>query len=408
MSTFAKQALYSEGPSLTAAHRAPLDIVSGNTQGTHPDNNAFFPALDGLRALAFLMVFGFHYLQLPWGWTGVDIFFVISGFLITGILFDSCRHPHRIRNFYVRRTLRIFPLYYGVILLLVVLDPIFRWNWSWGFLAWPAYLGNWFRFLYPFLPLTYLQSVSVAHMESATFPRVALFLGHFWSLCIEEQFYLFWPWIVFWIKDRRRLICVCLACIVICPVLRSTAPHFLPRFMVDEGANWWFTPFRIDALLLGGLLALLRRGPHARTMLLVARGAFFLLSAAIVLWLILDPAARLHPQDYVYPSWDGTWGMTFIDLFAACLIVMALEVRSFTYRIFNLRPLRWLGRISYGAYVFHDLFHPMLTRTARHFLPQHWQLATAALALPLTILMAWASFRWYESRFILLKARWSR
>ena len=132
MSTFAKHPLYSEGPSLTAAHPAPLDIVSGNTQGTHPDNNAFFPALDGLRALAFLMVFGFHYLQMPWGWTGVDIFFVLSGFLITGILFDSCHHPHRIRNFYLRRTLRIFPLYYGVFLLLVILDPIFRWNWALG------------------------------------------------------------------------------------------------------------------------------------------------------------------------------------------------------------------------------------------------------------------------------------
>src|ERR1700712_3651211 len=97
---------------------------SANTAHTRPENRAFYPALDGLRAVAFLMVFFQHYLSMPWGWTGVNVFFVLSGFLITGILFDTRDAPNRARNFYVRRTLRIFPLYYAIFLALLLLQPI--------------------------------------------------------------------------------------------------------------------------------------------------------------------------------------------------------------------------------------------------------------------------------------------
>ena len=92
-------------------------------------------ALDGMRAIAFMMVFLQHYCGLKWGWSGVDLFFVLSGFLITGILFDSRNDLHRARNFYVRRTLRIFPLYYGIMLLLLLSSPVFHWDWSWGYLV---------------------------------------------------------------------------------------------------------------------------------------------------------------------------------------------------------------------------------------------------------------------------------
>jgi peptidoglycan/LPS O-acetylase OafA/YrhL len=100
-----------------------------------PENRLFYPALDGMRAIAFLLVFGQHYLQIPWGWAGVDLFFVLSGFLITGILFDSRDDPFRVRNFYVRRTLRIFPLYYGIMLALLVLQPFAHWQWNWRWMV---------------------------------------------------------------------------------------------------------------------------------------------------------------------------------------------------------------------------------------------------------------------------------
>ena len=124
-------------------------VVTGNTTRTEPENRAFYPALDGLRAVAFLMVLLEHYNQFPWGWAGVDLFFVLSGFLITGILFDSQNDTYRVRNFYVRRTLRIFPLYYGILLLILFLWPLVHWQLSWAWMVWPAYLGNFARFLHP-------------------------------------------------------------------------------------------------------------------------------------------------------------------------------------------------------------------------------------------------------------------
>jgi peptidoglycan/LPS O-acetylase OafA/YrhL len=161
--------------------------------GKKGDSATYFPALDGLRALAFLMVFSTHYLSLPWGWAGVDVFFVLSGFLITGILFDSQDHPHRVRNFYIRRTLRIFPLYYGMMLLLIVLYPVYRWEWNWTWLMWPAYLGNFARFIHPIVFPSMLHMMANANPVSRTH-QVELSFGPFWSLCVEEQFYLFWPW----------------------------------------------------------------------------------------------------------------------------------------------------------------------------------------------------------------------
>jgi peptidoglycan/LPS O-acetylase OafA/YrhL len=188
--------------------------------------------LDGLRAIAFLLVFGNHYLALPWGFSGVDAFFVLSGYLITGILYDTRNHPHRARNFYIRRTLRIFPLYYGLILLLILAYPYFRWEWNWKWLVWPAYLGNFARFYHLAEPGTNLQRLADAQPVSLRFPQIRLYCGHFWSLCIEEQFYLFWPWLVFWTKDRRKLMYLCLASIVVCTALRVTADSFLPAFMI--------------------------------------------------------------------------------------------------------------------------------------------------------------------------------
>src|SRR5215469_18676569 len=123
--------------------------VAGNTEKTRPENRAFYPALDGLRAIAFLLVFSQHYLTFRWGWSGVNVFFVLSGFLITGILFDSRNDEHRVRNFYVRRALRIFPLYYSAILVVVLFNPLFHWQWSSYWLAWPLYLANYLSLISP-------------------------------------------------------------------------------------------------------------------------------------------------------------------------------------------------------------------------------------------------------------------
>ena len=218
--------------------------ATGNTEQTQPETRAFFPALDGLRAVAFLMVFGQHYLSLAWGWTGVNVFFVLSGFLITGILFDARNDLHRVRNFYLRRTLRIFPLYYGLFFSLLLLSPTMHWRWDRLWAAWPLYLGNFLRFTSPLalVPRSALELAADAHLTSPLLPRSEVYLGHLWSLCVEEQFYLVWPWVVFLVRDRRKLLALCAAAVLLGPIFRLFLQAKAPAWMLTEELLYRFTP----------------------------------------------------------------------------------------------------------------------------------------------------------------------
>jgi peptidoglycan/LPS O-acetylase OafA/YrhL len=393
--------------------------VTGNTEHTHPENRAFFPALDGLRAVAFLMVFLQHYVGLPWGWTGVNVFFVLSGFLITGILFDTRDDPHRARNFYVRRTLRIFPLYYGIFLLLLLLHPILHWRWSLEWLAWPLYVGNFLRFTSPAAAIrdTPQQIAGDAHLLSARLPHLEGNLGHFWSLCVEEQFYLFWPWIVFWLR-RRWLLWVCGIAVVVVPLLRVAANAHAPQWMLDRELLYRATPFQLDALLLGGLVALLWRGPHRERLLLTGRVVAWagLLAVAIYMAFTLHPTSTEAFRLYQYPQWRLTWGLTLVNVLSAALIIACLRPGNWIHRAMTVPAMRWVGRISYGAYVFHDMLHNVYTRMIVHsslripapFLIRHLDISTAALGLTCTLLLSWLSFRFFESRFLNMKERFTR
>src|SRR6202795_1240617 len=166
---------------------------------------AHYQALDGFRGLAILLVFAFHafhsthFSSLParvleWfgsgGWMGVDLFFVLSGFLITGILTKSVGLPRYFRNFYIRRSLRIFPLYYGVLLLLLALTPLLHLEWHRGHLTYLVYCQNIGGVLNP-IEIEYLQ------------PSVNL--SHLWSLAVEEQYYLLWPVTIWLLRDERKI-----------------------------------------------------------------------------------------------------------------------------------------------------------------------------------------------------------
>jgi len=383
-------------------------IVTGNTSHTEPENRVFYPALDGLRAVAFLMVFLQHYLHLAWGWTGVNIFFVLSGFLITGILFDTRDDRHRARNFYIRRTLRIFPLFYGVFFLLLLLQPIMHWQWTWSWLLWPAYLGNFARFLHPSLPgspLRLLGDFQLRGLHGSADPT--LYMGHFWSLCVEEQFYLLWPWLVFYIRDRRRLLWLCAATLPLCLALRLAGMAWLPAWMLQDEVLLRVMPFCADSLLLGGLLALLLRGRHAATLLLTAKRLLPVALVALVCLLLFTRWGALLALPYNYPASVHTWDVTAINLLAALLVLCALQPGSVLYRVLSVPALRWLGRISYGAYVLHDIPHAVYTSLGAALSVDHGDLIGGIIALPCTVLLAWLSFRFFESPFLNLKTRWT-
>ena len=366
------------------------------------------------------MVFAQHYLSIPWGWAGVDLFFVISGFLITGILFDTRSDQHRVRNFYVRRTLRIFPLYYGIMLTIVVSWPLMHWQIDGHWLVWILYLGNFARFVSPYAQDDSLQRLAdfqpVAVVASKHIP---LFLGHFWSLCVEEQFYFVWPWIVFWIRDRRRLAVVCAITVPLCLAMRITGQHILPPWMLDKEILYRETPFRLDALLIGGLIALILSGARKDALLRAARILLPIGCMIVLIWALAIRSVWRRP--YIYPDWKFTWGLTAADVLSALLILAALQTGSITNRIFQIRPLRWLGRISYGAYVFHDIPHPLYAFVADKLVRRleagwrlseksqqlHVTLLTAGIALACTLFLSWISFRFFESFFLNLKERWT-
>lgn len=383
-------------------------VVSGNTDETRPANRAYFPALDGVRAFALLLVFCGHYLHWPWGWAGVDFFFVLSGFLITGILYDTREAAHRLRDFYLRRVLRIFPLYYGLLIALVLMTPIFHWKWSGWWWVWPTYMGNFIRFVEPY-------STDVAFWDAANGNLVAsgrhlttFHLGHFWSLCLEEQFYLVWPAIVFAAKSRKQLIQICAVVVVLSPIARTVALWLLPLRYEQLEITYSFTPFRLDGLLLGGLIALLLRGPEQQRLIGVFRNFGRVALPASLVYLVW---AIAHHANYAYPPGRLTWGLSCVDLVAAALIVCSLRPGSVVYRIFSVRCFRWAGKVSYGAYVFHDIPHAWYVRWAPVLFARvpTWVLPAGAraalLAAACTLFLAWLSFRVFESRFLSLKTR---
>jgi peptidoglycan/LPS O-acetylase OafA/YrhL len=374
----------------------------------------YYPGLDGLRAIAVGMVFLHHYgtgyLHLfGWGWTGVDLFFVLSGFLITGILYDSQREPHRYRDFYMRRTLRIFPLYYALWMLVVIAMPFAQWEGDRRLLLWPAYLGNYARFLFLHLPgdpYRFDRLTSGPFMRHWFGSPMHLYIGHFWSLCLEEQFYLVWPLIVYQVRRRETLLRICVAVIIAVPLLRWLLATLISQQMLGMELLYRSLPTRVDALLIGGLLALWLRGPeqqwlHRWRRAFLAGSATLLVAAAIV-------SAHLHaPLQGAAVNWSGIYGFTLIDLFAAMLVLEAIHPGSLFSRFLSLRGLRSFGQISYGFYVYHDLLHDFYAYAAQRIFGAPAGTATMLLAFFCSWAIAWLSYRFLEHPILRLKDRFA-
>lgn len=253
--------------------------------GPRPESpRVHIPALDGLRGLAILVVMVGHFMasvhsttRVTWvvrqttdaGWIGVDLFFVLSGFLITGILLDAKGDRHYFRNFYARRTLRIFPLYYGVLLLTCVVLPLLfdkpvyrKQGWLW------AYAQN----VYPLL----------RHRPFSMPSQLGFQFSHFWSLAVEEHFYLVWPLVVL-VANRKCLLRIAAGLIVVAAGLRLT-------FLACD-APWellYKTTFlRMDALAAGAWVAVAVRGPGGVAALVRPAREWFVIGGLVVALLSL-------------------------------------------------------------------------------------------------------------------------
>lgn len=314
-------------------------------------SEGWYPGLDGVRGIAVFLVFTIHYVPRLLGyigWTGVIIFFVLSGFLITGGLYDNRNEPHRFRNFYIRRTLRIFPLFYFIWICIFLTNFVFRVRWQPLLGLWPAYLGNYARFI-----------AGTSAVDRVWTSRFAFEIGHFWSLGVEEQFYLLWPLVVFRVNDRGKLIRICIGVMVFVLLLRCLLVFILPAPLLELGFLYRMTFSQADAFLLGGLLALVMRGPAEAA---VVRWGEKLLGASVLMLLIAwlcNGGLKLHPIAE-NSRWVGSYGFTLLDLAAAGLILSSIDQGGLLFKLLSLRPLRVLGKYSYGFYVYHVILYPPL------------------------------------------------
>ena len=336
----------------TAAQVSPVSAPRDSLQ--------HIASLDGVRGLAIALVLVNH---LLWSspltgsrlmdfvvkfraasWVGVDLFFSLSGFLITGILFDTLQSGNYFKNFYARRVLRIFPLYYGVVLfLLIVFHPL---RFGQG------------RQLYLFIG--YLQNTSLWWNGSQS-GVIKELTGHMWSLAVEEQFYLVWPLLIFLIRDRRKLLMSAVVLAVMAPVARILLLHNGATFE----ATYKLTYCRADSLLAGAWLALILRGGLRDTVLRYAALVFWLavFLCGVIAW-------RTGSFDWESSHSINSYGYSVVAVASTALIAMALRPQSLTATTMANRLLRWLGKYSYGIYIFHQIVGVFVGLVLHRFSPR--------------------------------------
>ncbi len=362
------------------------------------------PELDSLRGVAILSVLLYHGFGLPYGldglsgaarlfvaatlpgWVGVDLFFVLSGFLITGILLDTRHRPDFYRRFYVRRALRILPIYYCVLVVLAITTRtrLFPHPVPWSF------LGISFLFLANF----------------ATIFKISMPYGVLWSLAVEEHFYLVWPTAVRRLSKYGVAVVAGAICVV-CPVLRASS------VLLHRGAGWTdygaYTWLVADGLATGALFAVGLRGPlhHRQANWKLTAAAF---GTSIALAIAGEPFGILSRQRLLGMSLR----QTVLNIFFLGVLVLALIVGTGRWKkLVCFKPLQSLGEISYGVYLIHTFVFWLVDRSLKVFFPRlplfnghfAWMVARFCAALGLTIAVSYVS-RWYfEERFLQMKDR---
>jgi peptidoglycan/LPS O-acetylase OafA/YrhL len=384
---------------LSVTANRPLESAAGG----------HIPVLDGIRGIAILAVLLFHFIApenrdglanaavswlFSYGALGVDLFFILSGFLITGILYDARTDEHYFRNFYMRRLLRIFPLYYGVLVIIFLVLPLI-----------PELRGTEIIGLRAYQAWAWLYAVNIYLAIHNGW--VLSYIEHFWSLAVEEQFYLIWPLAV-WLLAAKPRVFLTFSFLV-------AAASFVGRIAASVGgvgpvATEVLTPFQLDALAIGGFLAVYLRQPGGEG---GARRLVVPLALAGLGLLVIQFGARhLTVRGNVLESVRGG---AFHLLLAALLLKGLLgQVSSGWTRCLLSRPLAFLGKYSYGLYVYHHFFsyyfsshHTDLTLAARLGCSSMLALVLQAGAgIAASIVLAWLSYEYFEKRFLRLKRYW--
>jgi peptidoglycan/LPS O-acetylase OafA/YrhL len=356
------------------------------------------PELDTLRGIAVLLVLFFHgfyfitgaarfhgpvrwfVLATDTGWIGVNLFFVLSGFLITGILLDSGDNPEYYRRFYVRRALRILPAYYGFLLLLLITTRtgMVARHASWGFLG-----------------LSFVYLANVTDLFGVQGQYAAL-----WSLAVEEHFYLLWPAAV---RDlsRRLLPWTCGLIILGCPALRAFC--YWRHYQYSAGYTWLVA----DGLAWGALIALLARGRLSSRRTMFRFGLTCLIGTACFA-VVLLPFGAASSGTFL----GGVLMISVINSFFASVLALTLVVGTGPRKtIFDRAGLKFFGEISYGLYLVEMLAFDVVDRLLGHWGLQVSRtsgsfalvLARFAAGAALATAVAYLSRWYYEEPFLRLR-----
>jgi peptidoglycan/LPS O-acetylase OafA/YrhL len=369
------------------------------------------PEWDGIRGVAILLVVFYHYIfgavqnetggvpgliraVFPLSWSGVDLFFVLSGFLIGGILMDQRESENYFKTFYIRRVCRIVPLYFAWLILFLLLAQAFSGSSSteWYGLNFAREIPHFLRAGY----FAFLQNFYIANSGLFGSPWLAVT----WSLAVEEQFYLLLPLAVWFIRPQKRLLAFILL-IAIVPVLRTC-------FFLFHSSTFVYVllPCRADALMLGVLCAYFVREPVYFSAL--QRRRPWLIWSFIILFLGivgLTAFAYGRPETTLFNSFEMvTFGFTWIALFYACLLLLAATSRTGVLAgILRSRLLRHFGLIAYGMFLMHmavdSLAHSLILGRSSEFKTIS-DVAVTVLAFFITWLLAVLSWNFFEKPII--------
>jgi peptidoglycan/LPS O-acetylase OafA/YrhL len=365
---------------------------------------AYVGEIDALRAVAVTMVFALHCGLFDQGWTGVWLFFVISGFAITSSLVVSDHiepsRPQLLRNFFARRCLRIWPLYFVFVAVNMIAAAV-------------AGRGDVLESGQWLATFTYNYRM-ILHPE--TWPTIP----HLWTISIEQQFYLLFP-LLFAFLSRRWLFIALWSCIILAPALRAALVWWLqPQPWNDTDKFlfiYFFAPAHFDAFAAGALIALARpyfefRWDNARFLLLLSVCAALTYSA--IYWIIDTNTTGLPRCLFCYWIWgEGRqiWVYSIIVALSASGIALILAGEGWLIKACRFPLLQPIGRISYGAYVYHVavliLIDTLLLTPETRKIFWIASVGKFAVGYPLTLLIAFMSYRYLEAPILRLRKRFA-
>jgi peptidoglycan/LPS O-acetylase OafA/YrhL len=328
--------------------------------------------LDGLRGIAIALVIAFHALHFSFGWIGVDLFFVLSGYLVTAILRRDRGNDIYWKPFYIKRATRILPPFLVALLLCAI---FYRQEWH---------------------ELRYYYLFTLANFGLIPYEGGKAF-GALWSLSVEEHFYLLWPLAIRRLGSRV-LVPLLLCVLFIEPIARGVITPFTHTYWI----TYALTPFRLDGLAAGALLAITLESPPKWLASWSGR-------VGIAALLVITGLALTHH----FNSKDNTvffniFGYTLTAIGSASLLAFTLlHERSWVSSVLENRVLTFLGTISYGLYLFHPFIFSRFAIVAEHY-GWHHHAVLLPIALPFALVLCWLSFRFFELPMISLGHRWAK